>query len=594
MEEIKKDYIENINFTDEMTLTTIGCWEDVLRQRNIIGEIENNNVKVIEKDNEEAKRISKIFYRLLQQTKYKFDDRVTITYESAEPENRRLFYNLHLDKQNKDIKLELEVGGGLEYSSYLTIKDGNNKLEFSLINSCNPDIESLELDSYIFNNPDKKLKYQREYAHHFTNVHLFNNNYVIDIHTFFPDRVVKEYFTSINKEKNVIILPEEKDLQHYLCNLTFPVNIDQVFSEIRQHVIINGSALEEYPDFEISIYNADYDLTTDKIVYKNGERTKYINSHLDSDIKHITFADENTLVSLAQWTRVINLWDVQKTLKNPEEVHEVVANELQIKGKDKVEELLYSFLSSTEFNIDDQVTISLVDVKEDDRFFNYKLHLDKQNKDIDIKTITGGGLDFPDEMYISEGNKEFVYNIGSNKDGDPVLNKMQEIYTYDNCKYERDCIGGHIYMRVRQGEYLLYLNFVVKTAYDGKYYRLNHENEVREYLASLTFPVNIDEVFNKVYNIAELNNDYIANYPQLYLSIGKWNENHFDTTDVIEYQNGVRSQYINTSLSAEQIQEQNRLDKVNTAIAHDIDVSLVNEPDTNFWEAVNNENKKRI
>ena len=598
MEEIKKDYIGNINFADEMTLTTIGCWMEVLRQRYIMEEIANDNVELTLKDEEEAQKISKIFYKLLKQTYYKFDDRITITYESANPDDRKMYYNIHLDEQNKDIKLELEEGGGLEYSSYLTIIDGNNKIVSTLINSSNPDIESLDLDVYIYNDPAKKIKYERTFGHYYERVSLKNDNNQIDFYARFPDRVVKEYYAGINSNKTDIILPEEKELQHFLCNLTFPVNIDHVFAKMRQYTIFNGSALEEYPDFEISVYNDNYENRvtgpTDKITYKNGERVEYINTHLDSSKKYITFADDETLVSLAQWTHVINLWDLQKNLKNPEDVHKIVTDELQIKGKDKVEALFYKFLYSTEFNIDDQVTVSLISSNEEDRFLNYNLHLDKQNKDLGLKLITGGGLEWPDERYVSEGNKEFVYSLVKDENNAPVLKKTCEYYTYDNCEYERDCVGSHVHMMVRQGEYKLYLDFNVKKTYDGQYFRLNHEDEDRKYLCNLTFPVNIDEVFDNIYKISELNKGLIADYPRLYLSINKWDENHYLTQDVIEYQNGSRTQYINTSLTNEQQLEQERINKVAMATSKDIDLSLVDGPESDFYGEVLDEKKPRM
>ena len=303
--------------------------------------------------------------------------------------------------------------------------------------------------------------------------------------------------------------------------------------------------------------------------------------------KHVSFANEETLASVGEWMRIIKLDSFFNILDKHELLSQMMKDKINGYHIEKIEDNFYKYLKSTDFKMDKKITVSLLNFGKESHIFDLNIHLDESDIDYKLNLKMGDLLDWPDEFTIIDSDKDIKlsYYQSDTFTNDPKIIKKSEVYKNGKNVYGRLYTGSYINIRVNNGTYFLKIDFDTNARYDD-WYRLPNENKIREYLANLSFPANIDEVFNTVYKLAELDKGYIADYPYLDMSISEYLDDKYVESSVIEYEHGKQIRYLNSNLTAEQENMQAHLSKVDYAINHDMDVASVNDPafSDNAWE----------
>lgn len=295
-------------------------------------------------------------------------------------------------------------------------------------------------------------------------------------------------------------------------------------------------------------------------------------------ISHINFADENSLAIIATWLKEIDIWPLFNSIKEglSSDIHEELSNKL-----DKISNKFYNYLSKTGYELDEEMTISLIDLET----FQFNIHLDKKNKDIGLKLAFGNVIDFPDELILNENQKETRYSVYY-VNGESCLSKTTEDVKTTNGLYS--CF---FFKNSLQSLSLLTDNTFLRLFFLLHPEQMKNSDNVIEYVKNLSFPINIDEVFDNIYKIAELDKGCISDYDELLLQCYKGSDDDKVLTDSIIYKNGQRVEYINSSLTYNL--ETNKQEKADYLINHGLDLNYADSNDQRFWDYVWEEDEKK-
>ena len=345
-------------------------------------------------------------------------------------------------------------------------------------------------------------------------------------------------------------------------------------------------------------------------------------------IGNIDFTDPVTLATIGDWTRINGAtigWLYSMIDRKDEGLNDIIREKYTEEVALDVTERFYNYLTQSGFDIKGKVSIKGADYSDRNRGCVYNLHLDDEDKDLEV-ILFSGNEDHMDTISISDGKIKREYEIISRA----LSKKMDLYYTGENTEYRRyyrnygvgyEYINGEddVYVKVDFPRFILDR---INPPKEGSYLRTplvfdaEKENKLKEYYTNLTFPIDIEKVlvdvcemtFPKGTNYHQYDEISIEACKRTFYHYGDNNEYsryEYDVSDKIVVRKGKMVENTRNKTKAQEKveisyvseEEQNRLDKIELANKYDLDLSLVDGPDQNFWDAVwdadNKMSKKR-
>ena len=339
-------------------------------------------------------------------------------------------------------------------------------------------------------------------------------------------------------------------------------------------------------------------------------------------IGNIDFSDPATLATIGDWTGVegANVDGLYLMIDNKDErLNNAIKKKYTEEVALAVTEKFYEYLTQAGFDIKGKVSIKCVDSSDRNRGCVYKLHLDEEDRDLEV-ILFAGDFDHMDTISVSDGKIKREYEIVS---GD-LSKKMDTYYYADNAKYRRYYRNYGVGYEVIDGEDNVYVNIDfpsdvldrINPPKEGRFMRTplvfneEQENKLKEYFTSITFPLDPERVLVDVCEMTLPKGTNYHQYDEITIEVAKRTFYHYginneysgynyDVSDKIVIENGeINKEKTVSKKKVEQVivneAEQNRLNKIELAIKHDLDLALVDGPEDIFWDAVwdaDNKNK---
>ena len=271
---------------------------------------------------------------------------------------------------------------------------------------------------------------------------------------------------------------------------------------------------------------------------------------ISTEVPTIIFNDLKLQVMVGQWEKLIEASVPIKfnIFGPPVYMHTILDAEYLIKKKLITKQLLDDI--SKEFgSILARVGISKDEVCIIDSYnefnFSFNCHLKKSNKDLKIE-LNWKGSDwdsdiFPEIIIHDEGNMEKYEYHPSYKDNESSLKLCKYTLDCGNKTLRRSVHGYDTTFELSSGNNFLQLDvgvpdYITESANAGYRFKLKNEKELQDYLLSLSFPVDISEVYSRITEIAF---GKVNNYRTFNLVVKeKVGENTSRITDNINLKNG--------------------------------------------------------
>ena len=171
----------------------------------------------------------------------------------------------------EDANIAIRWGDMLDYWPELTISYQNESKTYDYFEETKDNPMQLRLNHYKIKNPtngNSCYRYLSEYTSYFT---LKSGEYSLKIEIKRPESV-----NTYEVSNYTFRLENEEELQKYLLNLTFPLDINEVYKKIRE---ISVSAVEEYPSFKLKVTKELDEKNikiTDMMILKDGQLENFI------------------------------------------------------------------------------------------------------------------------------------------------------------------------------------------------------------------------------------------------------------------------------------------------------------------------------
>lgn len=170
---------------------------------------------------------------------------------------------------------------------------------------------------------------------------------------------------------------------------------------------------------------------------------------------------------------------------------------------------------------------------------SFQLMLKEANKVMNVQLTWRGFSSSGAQMIIQDEDKKRVYDYHPSFQEIPMHLTLQE-YVYQDKEHQStytrmfSSVSFSCRVKCRDDSLSLYL---VKPYSDlnKKPFTLNHEKELEQYLCGLTFPVSIDQVYQK---IESLTFSQVEEYPKMHLEVQKKEKDQEKVTDFISLEYG--------------------------------------------------------
>ena len=269
--QIEKQNIPLVKFNDTKLQLKIGEWTGILNSKKLSQLSYLNNypyldveelikkTNILEDTTDLLNNISKEFGKILKELGVDKDEICTIDYHNIDD----FSFNCHFEKANKDAKISLKWDD-IDHDPRISIEDNNKKEEYYYGRAYNNKPSKLYFKNYtLYRENNSLFRYLTE---SFASFRLNENNYSLSLEVSRPKG---------NKD-SVYKLNNEEELQEYLLNLSFPIDISDVYKHISEIAL---GPINEYPYIQIEVKNnidKKNSITTDYIYIKNGQLTNFI------------------------------------------------------------------------------------------------------------------------------------------------------------------------------------------------------------------------------------------------------------------------------------------------------------------------------
>ena len=262
-----------------------------------------------------------------------------------------------------------------------------------------------------------------------------------------------------------------------------------------------------------------------------------------SDVPTVIFDDLELQVKIGQWAEMLSSKKVSQytglsiyTHLDAEELIKKVTIPQEL--LDKVSKEFGSILERAGVDKDEVCTLS----NHNKDNFSFNCHFEKANKDAKISLRWGDWLDNFPAITIQDDEKKEQYEYQPKYEDKPskLILRNSILYNGENSLtrylYAYDAIEI-----LTNGNKTLKLDVtrpdsITELGYSGYHFRLKNEEELKDYLLSLSFPVDIAEVYKHIREIAL---GPIITYPSIKLvAQEKINDDESITTDEIHIKNG--------------------------------------------------------
>lgn len=261
------------------------------------------------------------------------------------------------------------------------------------------------------------------------------------------------------------------------------------------------------------------------------------------EVPQVIFKDIELEANIGQW---LDLLESTETIGNKTVIlsRHLSAEEILKKGKltkELKKKIEYEFGLLLKLIGIDKEEICILDNYDEINFkFDCLLQKEKSIKPITIRW--GDFIDNCPEIKIEDKDATKTYSY-MNRNGSKKKTLVLEQQTL--MKKENDLwrymSPYKAHFRVKSGEYTLSLDIekpeTILIGYSQSNYILDNESKLNEYLLSLKFPIDLEEVYKKILEIS-LDNGF--EYPHVHIRISKKTDKESDkTTDELEFVKGI-------------------------------------------------------
>lgn len=204
-------------------------------------------------------------------------------------------FNCHFENANDDAEISLVFADMVERGYELTIDYQNSKktYDYDYLLDSSTDKLGVKLRYYTLENSNNGNHYMRYLSTHASYFTLTNNDFNFDITIYTPHNM------EIPSE-GVYTLKNEKQLEQYLLDLSFPIAIDEVYKKICELSL--ESPISEYPTLSLKVekeLNNGKRITTDSLLMKDGE------------LKNFTITRDDTIVSTNDGNKFTFMFNIE-------------------------------------------------------------------------------------------------------------------------------------------------------------------------------------------------------------------------------------------------------------------------------------------
>lgn len=317
----------------------------------------------------------------------------------------------------------------------------------------------------------------------------------------------------------------------------------------------------------------------------------------------LKFADDETIVALGQWlgvfpdTQLMGSSDALTSI--PLSVDEYLRKYPFISDTDKNDiSIMISNVLTVTGTHDKEAEITVTDYKAGAKKFNYRaLNTDDKKefifnlagdndtnrqigfsyetmkKSYSVKNVTADIAPDVDLLSIVKNNPENGNKLGRLIQKEVATIKLQNKEDALTITISRPSNDHH------KEDYCRYV--------------FTREEELYEYLLNLSFPINLDEEYVKIFELTGISDNYLANYEYIRLAVNSKTEKNI--TDVIDIEKGELVDYKSSAEKpAISEEELDHINKVNYCIHKDYDTSLARTlTDSEFTDMVFDDNNKK-
>lgn len=272
-----------------------------------------------------------------------------------------------------------------------------------------------------------------------------------------------------------------------------------------------------------------------------------------SDVPNVVFEDFELQVTIGQWLGILSSQQSFGTSGITIYTH-LSAGELMKKVNiptQKIEEIVTKFgLLLKLAGIDNAETCILSQFDKDN--FSFNCHFNNSGNDAKISLRWGSMMDYGPQFIIDYPNENKTYDYHEEYNGEPIRLELQS-YTIKNSENGSSCYRYlspyKVYFNLKNGEYCFLIEIdrpksIKVDVFSNYVFRLKNEEQLQQYLLGLTFPLKIDEVYNK---ICEISTNCVEEYPNFEIRVErKIDKKNNKKTDLISLKHGQFNQFIIT------------------------------------------------